>query len=99
MSQYECNRTIFRSMLCTSLMVVAVCVPDVGLLISLFGSVGSSMLAIILPPLLYIEAHGRTLPPSSLALHYGTALFGVVGMVAGTAQAVVQVLQSFGFFS
>ncbi|KAF1795570.1 P-loop containing nucleoside triphosphate hydrolase [Phytophthora cactorum] len=58
LSPYECNRTLFRSMLCTSLMMVAVCVPDVGLLISLFGSVGSSMLAIVLPPILYLVATG-----------------------------------------
>jgi amino acid permease len=97
MSPYECNRTIFRSMLCTSLMVVAVCVPDVGLLISLFGSVGSSMLAIVLPPVLYVQAHGRALSTSSRVFHYGIVLFGIVGMVAGTAETVVQVVQSLGF--
>lgn len=81
-------------MLCTSLMVVAVCVPDVGLLISLFGSVGSSMLAIVLPPLLYIESHSRTLPTASMAFHLSIALFGIIGMVCGTAQTLVQVVQS-----
>ncbi|KAG7379200.1 hypothetical protein PHYPSEUDO_008897 [Phytophthora pseudosyringae] len=95
LSPYECNRTLFRSMLCTSLMVVAVCVPDVGLLISLFGSVGSSMLAIVLPPVLYLVASGSALSLPSRVFHWGIVVFGIVGMVAGTVQAVRQVIDSF----
>ncbi|EGZ22032.1 hypothetical protein PHYSODRAFT_488347 [Phytophthora sojae] len=95
LSPYECNRTLFRSMLCTSLMVIAVCVPDVGLLISLFGSVGSSMLAIVLPPVLYIVASGSTLSLPSRVFHWGIVVFGIVGMIAGTVQAMRQVIASF----
>ncbi|OWZ18423.1 Amino Acid/Auxin Permease [Phytophthora megakarya] len=95
LSPYECNRTLFRSMLCTSLMMIAVCVPDVGLLISLFGSVGSSMLAIVLPPVLYLVAAGSTLSLPSRIFHWGIIVFGIVGMVAGTVQAVRQVINSF----
>ncbi|KAL4100188.1 hypothetical protein PRIC1_007983 [Phytophthora ramorum] len=95
LSPYECNRTLFRSMLCTSLMVIAVCVPDVGLLISLFGSVGSSMLAIVLPPVLYLVAAGPTLSLPSRVFHWGIVVFGLVGMVAGTVQAMRQVVASF----
>ncbi|POM65773.1 Amino Acid/Auxin Permease (AAAP) Family [Phytophthora palmivora] len=95
LSPYECNRTLFRSMLCTSLMMVAVCVPDVGLLISLFGSVGSSMLAIVLPPILYLVAAGSTLSLPSRIFHWGIIVFGIIGMVAGTVQAVHQVIDSF----
>ncbi|RLN95404.1 hypothetical protein BBJ28_00022207 [Nothophytophthora sp. Chile5] len=95
LSPYECNRTLFRSMLCTSLMVVAVCVPDVGLLISLFGSVGSSMLAIVLPPVLYLVVAGSSLSLASRVFHGAIVVVGVVGMVAGTAQALGQVIASF----
>lgn len=95
LTPYECNRTLFRSMLCTSLMIVAVCVPDVGLLISLFGSVGSSMLAIVLPPVLYLVAAGPTLSTPSRVFHWGIIVVGVVGMVAGTVQATRQVIGSF----
>ncbi|GMF48057.1 unnamed protein product [Phytophthora fragariaefolia] len=95
LSPYECNRTLFRSMLCTVLMVIAVCVPDVGLLISLFGSVGSSMLAIVLPPVLYLVASGPALSLPSRAFHWGIVIFGIVGMIAGTMQAVRQVIDSF----
>jgi amino acid permease len=95
LSPYECNRTLFRSMLCTSLMIVAVCVPDVGLLISLFGSVGSSMLAIVLPPVLYLVTAGPTLSLPSRVFHWGIVVVGVAGMVAGTSQALRQVLHSF----
>lgn len=82
-------------MLCTSLMIIAVCVPDVGLLISLFGSVGSSMLAIVLPPVLYLVATGSTLSLPSRIFHWGIVVFGIVGMVAGTVQAIRQVINSF----
>ncbi|CEG44818.1 amino acid auxin permease family [Plasmopara halstedii] len=95
LSPYECNRTLFRSMLCTSLMVIAICVPDVGLLISLFGSVGSSMLAIILPPVLYITATKSTMSLSSRIFHLGIVFLGVIGMVAGTVQAMCRVISSF----
>lgn len=99
MSQYECNRTIFRSMLCTGLMVVAVCVPDVSLLISLFGAVGSSMLAIIIPPVMYLRLQSQqTSSPLSLAsrtVHWMIIVFGVLGMVAGTEEAVRDIIASF----
>ncbi|KAJ0392293.1 hypothetical protein P43SY_005148 [Pythium insidiosum] len=95
MSQYECNRTIFRSMLCTGLMVIAICIPDVGLLISLFGAVGSSMLAIIIPPVMYIVLHQGELSIGSRILHLGIIVFGVLGMIAGTVQAMAQVISSF----
>ncbi|KAE8909392.1 hypothetical protein PF005_g24867 [Phytophthora fragariae] len=95
LSPYECNRTLFRSMLCTSLMVIAVCVPDVGLLISLFGSVGSSMLAIVLPPVLYLVVSGPTLSLPSRIFHWGIVVFGIAGMIAGTVQAMRQVIDSF----
>jgi hypothetical protein len=94
MSQYECNRTIFRSMICTSLMVIAICIPDVGLLISLFGAVGSSMLAIIIPPVLYMKLHKGSLSLPSYMLHYGIVVFGILGMIAGTLQALAQVMES-----
>ncbi|KAF1335939.1 Amino acid/auxin permease, partial [Globisporangium splendens] len=94
MSQYECNRTIFRSMICTSLMIIAICIPDVGLLISLFGAVGSSMLAIIIPPVLYMKLHKGSLSLPSYVLHYGIVVFGILGMIAGTLQALAQVMES-----
>lgn len=94
LSQYECNRTLFRSMLCTCLMVIAICVPDVGLLISLFGAVGSSMLAIIIPPYMYLRATKGSIPCASRMAHWGIIVFGVVGMIAGTVQAMLQIIAS-----
>jgi proton-coupled amino acid transporter len=101
MSQYECNRTIFRSMLCTSLMIVAVCVPDVALLISLFGSVGSSMLAIVLPPFLYLklmksqhQSCPQVLSFWSICFHWMIIVLGTIGMIVGTWQAFYDVFQT-----
>ncbi|KAH9117890.1 hypothetical protein LEN26_012395 [Aphanomyces euteiches] len=94
-SQYEVRRTLFRSMLCTTLMLVAVCVPNVGLLISLFGAVGSSMLAIIIPPILYLALMQSNLSWLSWLLHISIVVFGIVGMVTGTIQAFRDIALTF----
>ncbi|KAF0695827.1 Aste57867_13347 [Aphanomyces stellatus] len=94
-SQYEVRRTLFRSMLCTMLMLVAVCVPDVGLLISLFGAIGSSMLAVIIPPILYVNLNPSSLSPLSYGCHMTLVVFGTVGMVAGTIQACGDIANTF----
>ncbi|ETW02271.1 hypothetical protein H310_05821 [Aphanomyces invadans] len=94
-TQYEVRRTMFRSMLCTTLMLVAVCVPNVGLLISLFGAVGSSMLAVTIPPILYVNLDGATLSWYSWTLHMLVAGAGIVGMVAGSFQAIVDIASTF----
>ncbi|KDO27372.1 hypothetical protein SPRG_06958 [Saprolegnia parasitica CBS 223.65] len=94
-SQYEVRRTLFRSMLVTCLMLVAICVPNVGLLISLFGSVGSSMLAVILPPVFYLALERDRVCLASWALHLGIVAVGCVGMVAGTIQALDDIIATF----
>ncbi|EQC31764.1 hypothetical protein SDRG_10553 [Saprolegnia diclina VS20] len=94
-SQYEVRRTLFRSMLVTCLMLVAICVPNVGLLISLFGSVGSSMLAVILPPVFYLALERDRVCVASWALHISIVAVGCVGMVAGTIQALDDIFATF----
>ncbi|ETV83673.1 hypothetical protein, variant 4 [Aphanomyces astaci] len=94
-TQYEVRRTMFRSMLCTTLMLVAVCVPNVGLLISLFGAVGSSMLAVIIPPILYVTLEQANLSWFSWTLHMLVVGGGLVGMVAGSAQAIADIAATF----
>ncbi|OQR86295.1 Amino Acid/Auxin Permease (AAAP) Family [Achlya hypogyna] len=94
-SQYELRRTLFRSMLCTLLMLVAICVPNVGLLISLFGSVGSSMLAVILPPIFYLALEKGRASIVSWALHLVIVVIGIVGMIAGTIQALDDIVRTF----
>jgi len=91
---YETQRTVVRSVICTILMVLAICVPNVGLLISLFGSVGSSMLAVILPPVLYVAMMGKTITWKSWFGHWGIIVVGSIGMFTGTYQACVDILKS-----
>ncbi|KAF0695828.1 Aste57867_13348 [Aphanomyces stellatus] len=95
-SKYEIRRTLFRSMLCTLLMLVAVCVPNIGLLISLFGSVGSSVLAVIIPPILYIHVQQEPkISRLSWFFHMALIVFGIAGMVAGTVQALIDIVDKF----
>lgn len=93
----ELNRTLFRTMICLCLMIVAICVPNVGLLISLFGAVCSSMLAIILPPIMYLRlcrTRSISIPFYSWLGHGLIVVFGIAGMLAGTFQALKEIIAS-----
>ncbi|OQR95295.1 hypothetical protein THRCLA_07986 [Thraustotheca clavata] len=94
-TQYELRRTFFRSMLVTCLMLVAICIPNVGLLISLFGSVGSSMLAVILPPIFYLSLNNYHISTASFIFHGLLIVLGIIGMIAGTIQALIDIANSF----
>nr|CCA19625.1 Amino Acid/Auxin Permease (AAAP) Family putative [Albugo laibachii Nc14]CCA22875.1 Amino Acid/Auxin Permease (AAAP) Family putative [Albugo laibachii Nc14] len=95
--QSDLNHTLFRTMICLSLMIVAICVPNVGLLISLFGAVCSSMLAIILPPIMYLRLcriKSISISVFSWLGHGLIVVFGIAGMLTGTLQAFKQIIAS-----
>ena len=76
-------------------MLVAASVPDLGLLISLFGSVASSTLGLILPPLMYVRlVPGQTV--ASTAACYGMCAFGVLGAVGGAVSSLQGIAKAYG---
>jgi amino acid permease len=76
-------------------MLVAASVPDLGLLISLFGSVASSTLGLILPPLMYVRlVPGQT--AASTAACYSMCAFGVLGAVGGAVSSLQGIAKAYG---
>uniref|UniRef100_A0A8C6UW91 Solute carrier family 36 member 1 n=1 Tax=Neogobius melanostomus TaxID=47308 RepID=A0A8C6UW91_9GOBI len=72
---------------------LAVLIPELDLVISLVGSVSSSFLALIFPPLLQIAVfHNEGLPPAVILKNLLISLVGFVGFLAGTYIAIEQII-------
>ncbi|CAN9515217.1 unnamed protein product [Ophioblennius macclurei] len=82
-----------RSLLVVFTCALAVLIPELDLVISLVGSVSSSFLALIFPPLLQILTfHTEALSPLVVAKNALISAVGLVGFVAGTYIAVVEIV-------
>lgn len=81
------------------LVAIAAVIPHLGLMISLIGSVASSTLALIFPPILEIV----TFWPDGLGkwkwrLWKDIAIcsFGIIGFCAGSTVTIMQIITAFG---
>lgn len=73
---------------------LAVLIPELDLVISLVGSVSSSFLALIFPPLLEIAVfHNEDLSPVMVIKNLLISLLGFVGFLAGTYVAIEQIIE------
>ncbi|XP_005376218.1 PREDICTED: proton-coupled amino acid transporter 1 isoform X1 [Chinchilla lanigera] len=74
--------------------VLAVLIPRLDLVISLVGSVSSSALALIIPPLLEVTTYSSEgLSPLTLAKDALISILGFVGFVVGTYEALSELIQ------
>lgn len=72
---------------------LAVLIPELDLVISLVGSVSSSFLALIFPPLLQIAVfHSEGLSPLVVLKNLLISVVGFVGFLAGTYIAIEQII-------
>lgn len=72
---------------------LAVLIPELDLVISLVGSVSSSFLALIFPPLLQIAVfHSEGLSPVVAVKNLLISVVGFVGFLAGTYIAIEQII-------
>ncbi|XP_037833299.1 proton-coupled amino acid transporter 1 isoform X2 [Kryptolebias marmoratus] len=84
---------LVRTLLVIITCVLAILVPELDLVISLVGSVSSSFLALIFPPILQILAfHTEGLSPLVVVKNAVISVVGLVGFLSGTYIAIVEII-------
>ncbi|NXJ87604.1 S36A1 protein, partial [Corythaixoides concolor] len=84
---------LLRMVLVSLTCVLAILIPRLDIVISLVGSVSSSALAIIFPPLLEIATYyTEGMHPLAIIKDIAISLFGFLGFVMGTYQALVELV-------
>ncbi|KAI5607992.1 proton-coupled amino acid transporter 1, partial [Silurus asotus] len=72
---------------------LAILIPELDLVISLVGSISSSALALIFPPLLeIITFHTEGISPFVLSKNIVISLIGLVGFLTGTYISIVEII-------
>jgi len=79
---------ILRMVLILFTCTLAVLIPDLGDFISLIGSLAGSMLALILPPFLWLVCFPEKVTKLRLFLHVLIMIIGFMGFFFGTIQSI-----------
>ncbi|XP_043982126.1 proton-coupled amino acid transporter 1 isoform X2 [Gambusia affinis] len=84
---------LLRTFLVIITCVLAILIPELDLVISLVGSVSSSFLALIFPPILEIFAfHTEGLSPLAIIRNLIISVVGLIGFILGTYIAIVEIV-------
>ena len=75
--------------------MLAAAIPNLGAVISLVGSVSSSMLALIFPPIIeLITFWDSGITRTAIVKDVLIALFGILGFLAGTYTSIENILSN-----
>ncbi|XP_036404756.1 proton-coupled amino acid transporter 1 [Megalops cyprinoides] len=84
---------LIRAVLVIFTCILAILIPELDLVISLVGSISSSALALIFPPVLQILTfHSEGISPLVVLKNVVISLIGLVGFVAGTYVSIEQII-------
>ncbi|KAM6977877.1 proton-coupled amino acid transporter 1 [Aplochiton taeniatus] len=84
---------LIRAVLVVFTCALAILIPELDLVISLVGSISSSFLALIFPPILQILAyHNEGLSPWVIVKNFVISSIGLVGFVTGTYVSIQQII-------
>eukprot|EP00040_Diaphanoeca_grandis_P033285 m.203623 g.203623 ORF g.203623 m.203623 type:complete len:421 (+) comp32857_c0_seq1:356-1618(+) len=86
------KQIIFRTCLVVATAVLAGSVTQLGLIVSFFGSVNGSLIALILPPILDNYARKNAAPRATL-VNWITIVFGTLGGTAGAMICIRDVMK------
>jgi len=88
------KQMVFRCGLVLAAMLIALAIPNFGLLISLIGALGCAALQFIAPSMFYLKLFPEARPwRKFLSALY--VLFGLVGGVLGTVQTVIEIVEDY----
>ncbi|XP_034077621.1 proton-coupled amino acid transporter 1 isoform X3 [Gymnodraco acuticeps] len=91
---------LLRTVLVLFTCALAILIPELDLVISLVGSVSSSFLALIFPPILQIITfHTEGLSPLVTIKNAAISLIGLIGFITGTYIAIEKIIERNGLKS
>jgi len=90
---------VFRAFLVLLTFLLAACIPNIGLFISLVGAIASSTLAIIFPPIIQIITFWHKMTRTMLLKCMFILMFGSFCFVVGTYSSVSAVIEYFSHAS
>lgn len=89
------KQTVFRTCLVAATAIVAIVVPDIGLLIALAGATSGATLSMVLPPMIDWQISTKPFSMQRRVLNCMSVIIGILGTVIGTVVAVMDIIHAY----